>query len=189
MYAVLLIVILASAGSLLALSVLNANTGPSVILVGRDGTQREIFLSDITQRIDLIEATSGYQNRFNTTGAQGIYKGIKISDLIQYVGGMELQDLLVVEAGDGYTQYFTHSNVYPNSTIFSYQGDFILAYSFNGTLVPDYQDGYRTMFIPSDGLYENLDAEKSTQVEYYVGSAGARCVSNVATITIIPNGS
>ena len=185
MYATLVIILIISGGLLVALSVLNSATGPSVIVVGEDGNQREVYLSEIMHQTDLVQAISGYENRFNNTKDVGIYRGIKISDLIQFVGTMKPSDILMVKASDGYLQNYTYSNVYPNASEYSRQGDMILAFSYNGTMVPDYIDGYRIMFVPSDGYYENADAIATTESMYYFGSAGSRCVSNVVEISII----
>ena len=178
-------ILIISGGLLVALSVLNSATGPSVIVIGENGNQREVYLSEIMDQTDLVEATSGYENRFNNTRDVGVYRGIKISDLIQFVGTMKPSDILMVKASDGYSQNYTYSNVYPNASEYSYQGDMILAFSYNGTLVPNYADGYRIMFVPSDGYYENADAIVTTEPMYYFGSAGSRCVSNVMEISII----
>ena len=185
MYAILVMILIISGGLLVALSVLNSATGPSVIVIGENGNQREVYLSEIMDQTDLVEATSGYENRFNNTRDVGVYRGIKISDLIQFVGTMKPSDILMVKASDGYSQNYTYSNVYPNASEYSYQGDMILAFSYNGTLVPNYADGYRIMFVPSDGYYENADAIVTTEPMYYFGSAGSRCVSNVMEISII----
>jgi hypothetical protein len=59
----------------------------------------------------------------------------------------------------------------------------ILAYEYNGTTVPDYEDGFRLMFLPEDGYYSNADANATSDPDPY--AAGPQCVSNVVAIRVI----
>jgi len=59
----------------------------------------------------------------------------------------------------------------------------VLAYEFNGSIVPDYEDGYKLMFLPEDGYYDNADANATTDPDPY--AAGPQCVSNVVEIRVI----
>ena len=61
----------------------------------------------------------------------------------------------------------------------------VLAYSFNGSLVPQYEDGFRIVFLPEDENYSNDDAAATTLAQYFPDGAGPRCVSNVESISII----
>ncbi len=185
MYAVLALVIITSASSLIVLMTLNGEESPSIMLVNRDGLVRTVYLNQLIDDPDAVMGEAGFENRLNNTKAFGLYEGIRISDLIDYAGIMHETDVLVVEAADGYKQNYTYSNVYPNSEYGALQGTMILAFSLNETLIPEYIDGFRIMFLTDDGIYENTDAEATTPSEYYFGSAGSRCISNVIRITIV----
>ncbi|MGY5853371.1 MAG: metallophosphoesterase [Candidatus Thorarchaeota archaeon] len=149
-----------------------------------------LYLDDLTG----LPATEGYtsvQNQFDNWRAQGIYRGITISGLLQLVGGLNSGDIIRVTAADGYQQDFAYSNVYPNSTIQTIQGDLLLAYSFNGTLIPSWSDGLRLVMVPEDGAFSNEDCLLTSEpgMGYHLyPSAGARWVSNVVLIEVIQVG-
>ena len=171
----------------MALIYLNTSTGPSITVVGRSGNEMTFTLSEMLSFTNaIVERMGGFENRYNNTSGVGIYRGIRISELIDRVGRPDINDKILVVGSEGYNQTFTYLNVYPNSTIASHQGEMVLAFSFNGTIVPGYEDGYRVMFLPEDGLYENIDAKLTTPQQYYVGSAGARCVRDVVQIMVLP---
>jgi len=159
---------------------------------------REIIIRGLTKNItvtysdllymDYIEGFSTYENRFNNWRDPGIYRGVKISDLIELAGGMGENDTVRIYAADGYNMEFCYGNIYPNSTWYQYQGDMILAYSYNGTSVPDWSDGYRIAFLPPDGNYSNEDCQHTSApgMGYYVsGSAGANWIKTVYIIEVV----
>ncbi|MFX1299873.1 MAG: hypothetical protein ACFFDE_02945 [Promethearchaeota archaeon] len=132
---------------------------------------------------------SSAQNRFDNWRDHGNYRGVSLAYLIELVGGIDTNDVVRVNATDGYTQYYAYSNLYPNATIAAIQGDLVLAYLYNdstpGSHEDAWADGARTVFLPSDGAYSNDDANQTTHPAWFFGSAGARWVRNVATIEVI----
>ncbi len=184
MYAVLAVVLVVAAG---AVEVVLLNqptaTGPSITLVAFNGTQRNVTLSEMLG-MEAVERYGSFQNSYGNVRGQGNYTGVLIADLIELIGGMEADQVIIVIAEDEYQQYFTYSNLYPNTTQYSIQGDFVLAYSLNGTTIPDFEDGPRLMFLPADGYYSNDDGVLTIDPQFYSGSAGPKLVSNVAKIVI-----
>jgi len=156
----------------------------------RDSVIIKGLAEDVTLSLDdllAMEAMSGFssfQNQYDNWRGQGIYSGVDISDLIELVGGMTINDTLIVQSFDGYTQEFGYSNVYPNTTWAEIQGPMILAYSYNDTLVLDWTDGMRLVMMPSDGGYSNLDAIQTSESDDVI-SAGARWVRFVSSIEVI----
>ncbi|MFW9831542.1 MAG: hypothetical protein ACFFD8_07180, partial [Candidatus Thorarchaeota archaeon] len=75
-----------------------------------------------------VEGASSYQNRFGNWRDAGTYAGIKLATIIELSGGMGVNDVIRVNASDGYAQYYSYANLYPNSTETTLQGDLILAY-------------------------------------------------------------
>lgn len=184
--AVLLVAVLLSGGALVALVMFQPTTNPPptdpyVTVVGT-GTSLNVTLSDMLLMESVI-GNSSYQNTYGNVRGQGIYTGVNISDLVDLVGGMADDDILKVTAGDGYSQTFERAKVYPNSTTFEIQGYMILAYEYNGSIVPDYEEGFRLAFIPEDGYYTNADANDTTDPN--PSGAGPQWVSNVSKIEVI----
>ncbi|MFX1581470.1 MAG: hypothetical protein ACFFCJ_04545 [Promethearchaeota archaeon] len=131
------------------------------------------------------EGISSYQNQFENWRGGGNYAGTTLASIVELVGGIDSNDVIRVNATDGYTQYFAHYNLYPNATFAAVQGELILAYSFNDTTPTDWEDGPRLAFLTPDGAYSNDDANQTTHISWFVGSAGARWVSNVASIEVL----
>lgn len=157
--------------------------GPSITVIGADGTEQEVSLSEM-RAMHIVSGYTSFQNSFGNVRGQGTYSGVRISDLIELVGGMEEQDRVVVNATDGYEVTYGYQKVYPEGSNLDLQGDMILAFEYNGTTVPDWEDGYRVIFVPEDGYYDNSDAEATTSEELFGGSAGPQCVSSVETIKV-----
>jgi|GEM_PF-882298 len=156
-------------------------------VIGASG-QTVFHLNDLLS-MDFIEREGSFQNQFGNWRANGVYRGVLAADLIGTVGGMSEDDTLRIEARDGYSQDFCYRNVYPDPTWHEIQGDFIIAYAFNGEFVPDWADGLRSAFLPEDGQYSNEDCKATScsgQGWNAYQSAGARFVSDVVTITVIP---
>ncbi len=172
----------------------NTNTNTDLITVpeddlfvtvsGMNGSSINVSLTEMIS-MDVIFGNSSYQNTYGNIRGEGNYSGVRISDLMDLVGGMTDNYLLRVEAFDGYSQTFDYSKVYPNSTIYEYQGDMVLAYAFNGLVVPYYEDGFRLAFIPEDGYYSNADANASTDPD--PAAAGPQWVSNVVHLSLLLN--
>jgi hypothetical protein len=134
-----------------------------------------------------LEGASQYQNRFGNWRGTGTYIGVTLADLVELVGGMDEDDVVRVNASDGYFQYYAYYNLYPNATFEARQGTLVLAYAYNGTTPTTWADGPTTAFLPTDGAFSNDDANSTTHPAWFFGSAGARWVRNVASIEVIPD--
>jgi hypothetical protein len=135
-----------------------------------------------------ITGSSSFQNQFGNWGGQGVYKGVRIADLVEMVGGMTTNELLSVSAFDGYERQYSYWNVYPNDSWHALQGDMLLAYEFNGTSVPTWQDGPRIAMLAPDGTYSNDDclATSAPGLGFnYYASAGSLWVRYVILIEVI----
>ncbi|MFW9770062.1 MAG: molybdopterin-dependent oxidoreductase [Candidatus Thorarchaeota archaeon] len=161
----------------------NLDEVPEVTITGSTGTSVNVTLTEMTA-MSTISRNGSFQNSYGNVRGSGEYSGVLISDLIELVGGMEENDTVKVIASDGYSQTFEYSKVYPNAIIWGIQGDMVLAYKFNETIVPDYEEGFRLMFLPEDGYYSNADANATTDPDPY--AAGPQCVSDVNQIVVIP---
>lgn len=184
MFGVLALVIIVAGASMATLIILQppaaTDIEPFVEAFGLE-TDLNFTLSEL-QTETAIARNGSYQNSFGNVRGSGEYQGVAVSDLIDAVGGMDVNDTITVMASDGYSQTFEYSKVYPNQTIWDIQGDMVLAYRFNGSLVPEYDDGFRLMFLPEDGYYSNADANATTDLNPY--AAGPQCVSNVVAIIV-----
>jgi len=153
------------------------------------GISEDVTLTiDDLKQLTLIEGSSSFQNSYGNWRGQGTYIGVKLSDLLSFVGGMEPSNILRIVSYDGYQQEFAYSNVHPNESWNTIQGDMILAFSYNGTTTPDWDQGLRIVMIPIDGGYSNEDCSltSETGMGYHVyPSAGARWVSNVEFIEVV----
>ena len=185
-----MVVLIVAGGSIAAIVFLQtppnvpSSETPLVDLTGGTGTKHNLTLEEL-EAMPAVERFGSFENSYDNIRGMGTYKGAKISDIVDLVGGMESSDIIIVNASDGYAQTFTYDNVYPNATAYAIQGDMVLAYSYNGTSVPEYEDGPRLMFLPEDGLFSNADANMTIASEYSAGAAGPKLVSNVAEITVM----
>ncbi|MFX1369087.1 MAG: hypothetical protein ACFFAY_10850 [Promethearchaeota archaeon] len=189
MYGFLVIVIVLAAGAIVALTLLRPNDAidPEVKIIGSNGNSVNVSLSEM---IDLpaITRQGSFQNSYGNIRGNGEYTGVNISILLALVGGMIETDVLIVTAADGYAQTFTYSNVYPSAIEYAYQGDMVLAYEFNESIIPYYTDGPRLMFLPEDGYYSNDDANMTIDPEYFTGGAGPKLVTNVEQLRVVSHG-
>jgi len=142
-----------------------------------------LSLDDLLQ-MDVVTGYSSFQNQYDNWRGHGTYTGIAILELVELVGGITINDTLVVRSFDGYAQEFSYSNVYPNTTWAEIQGPMVLAYSYNDTEVLDWVDGIRLVMIPPDGEYSNIDATQTSESGDVI-SAGARWVRFVSLIEVI----
>ncbi|MHA2154296.1 MAG: metallophosphoesterase family protein [Candidatus Hodarchaeales archaeon] len=157
------------------------------IIVLKDAVSRIFSLEDILSEFTFVSGNSSFQNQYDNWRANGSYIGIRISDLLETVGGMSTKQWLTVESWDGLTSNFSYSVVYPNSTWYQIQGDMVLAFSFDGLVVPDYVDGYRIVFLPPDGSYSNEDCKNTSSLNEgwnVYPSAGFRWVKYVYSLSI-----
>jgi len=135
-----------------------------------------------------IQRWGQYENLYGNFRGSGFYHGVLISDLLALIGGMNSNQILVVEAHDGFQQTYGYANVYPNASWYPLQGDFLLAFQYNTTSPPEWTDGPRLAFLPLDGVYSNLDCEATSypgQGYYIYPSAGARWVRTVIRLQLL----
>jgi len=155
---------------------------------GRKG-ELEITAAEL-EAMSVISGQSCFQNIYGNFRGEGTYRGVPVSRLVEAVGGMEPGDQLLVYSGDGYVQAYAYENVYPREAgWYGYQGDMILAIEYNGTTPPEWEDGYRIVFLPEDGVYDNSDCEHSSapgQGWHLYQSAGSRWVRMVTRLEVLP---
>lgn len=184
----ILIVALLIAGAAIAALIFLQPTDSSpeyyVEVVGGNGVSQNVTLTEM-MLMDSVSGNSSYENTYGNVRGVGVYKGVRISDLVDLVGGMDEDFVARIVSSDGYSQTFERSKVYPNLTIYDIQGDMILAYEYDGLTMPEYEDGLRLAFIPEDGYYSNADANATTEPD--PAGAGPQWVSNVARIEILEN--
>ncbi|MHA1576375.1 MAG: metallophosphoesterase family protein [Candidatus Thorarchaeota archaeon] len=143
-----------------------------------------LSLNNLLQ-MNTVSGLSSFQNQYDNWRGYGTYIGIEISELVELVGGMTTDDKLVVKSFDGYSQEFSYSNVYPNTTWAEIQGPMILAYTYNETQVLEWADGMRIVMIPPDSAYSNSDAIQTSEFGGVI-SAGAYWIRFVSLIEVIP---
>lgn len=186
--AIVLVAIVISASTLITINLLTPPQHPLEgevdVTVIKGGTVLDLNFSSLLS-IPSITAGSSFQNRFQNWRATGIYVGVSLASLVDQVGGMDENDIVRVNATDGYTQYFAHYNLYPNASFTAIQGNLVLAYAFNGTTPTSWGDGPSIAFLPADGAYSNYDANQTTHPAWFFGSAGGRWVRNVASIEVL----
>jgi hypothetical protein len=133
--------------------------------------------------MNTLKAFTAYQNFHGNWRGNGTYQGVLLSALVELVATIDNNDIVNVTA-DGYAQAFAYYNLYPNSSIYNIQGNLILAYVYNGTMVTTWADGPQLAFLTPDGSYSNSDASQTTHPTWFSSSAGARWVRNVVSIEI-----
>jgi len=159
--------------------------GFTIHVVGKTA-QRDL---DLTELDDLayVEALSSYQNRFMNWRGLGTYGGVELKVIADLVGGMVPGDIMTVEASDGYLQNLSYYQVYPDAEYLTVQGRTILAYKFNGTSAPDWEDGPMIAVLAPDQAFSNADfnATCARDPEFLTStSASSIWVRDVANITI-----
>jgi hypothetical protein len=186
LYAALIAVVIVAGGVLAGLYLIQPppqeTEVPFVSVVGEDGTAINVTLTQMLSMAG-ITRNGSYQNSYGNIRGYGLYTGVKVSDLVDLAGGMAESDYLKVTASDDYAMTFEYGKVYPNSSILAIQGEMVLAYEYNGTMVPEYEDGFRIAFLPEDGYYSNDDANATTDPN--PSAAGPQWVSNVVRIEVL----
>jgi hypothetical protein len=166
----------------------NVNGDQSIFLtiISKDGTISNMTMDQVTS-MPSIEKTSSYQNRFGNWNEEELYKGVKLSTIVDQAGGMDPGDTLRISADD-YAQDFCYLNVFPDDDWYSIQGDLVIAYSLNNVAAPEWDEGPKSALLPADGKYSNQDCNWTSAVNqgYNLNpSGGARWVKNVNKIEII----
>jgi len=160
---------------------------PHVTLKGRTGQTTNVTFDELAA-MQLVTGQSSYENLYGNVNGYGIYTGPRICALLDLVGGMADGDNLRISSSDGYVQEYGYVNVCPDSVWLESQGDMVLAISLDGQAIPAWAEGPRVAFVPSDGLYSNLDCQNTSypgQGWWEYPSGGARWVKNVAIIEVV----
>ena len=148
-----------------------------LIVLGVLGESKEFTLTDLKQ-LSSISGTSEYQNSYGNWAGKGVYKGVPIAKFAESIGGIQQGDILVVTSEDNYSQIFTYNNIYPSTEWEALQGTMILAYEYNGTQIPAWEDGLRIAFLPTDEKYSNDDSYATSSLEAK-GAGGPKWVKFV----------
>ena len=184
---IIILAILLTGTSFLALKSIDFDSskplegGYDLFVIDRYDNEHIFSLNDLAQ-FPKIEGYSSYENRDGIWKGYGYYIGVNLITLINEVGGMNEQGYLTFEAEDGYSINISYANIYPNETIYSYQGSCVLAYSYNSTYPLDWDEGYRLIFLPEDEGFSNEDLVNSTNLQGE--SAGSLWVQNVIKIIV-----
>lgn len=164
--------------------------GDSIVLsiMGRTGVEQNLTLETV-MAMEPIEAVSSYQNRFGNWRGYGTYEGVNLSALAGLVGGMNPGDIMTITASDGYYQNLSYYQVYPEGDCLAIQGPSILAYEFNGTLCPGWEDGPMVAMLAPDEAFSNMDFNSTCAKDTEFldsNSAGSLWIKNVERIQIQP---
>jgi hypothetical protein len=162
-------------------------TYANVTILGADGS--EVVLEyDELKGMESITGEVSFQNRLGNWGESCQFEGVMVADLVERVGGMGPGDVLRVTSPDGYYHDYSYYNIYPEGDWEELQGDLILAFSCAGEEIPDWEDGPRTVFLPDDGEFSNMDARytsASGQGYFLNPSAGSRLVRDTWKLEVI----
>lgn len=157
----------------------------SVALTGKDGEEESVNLNAL-EDMDSVEAVSSYQNRFNNWKGLGTYGGVELRDIADLVGGMDEGDMMTVTASDGYYVNLSYEQVYADTEVLGVQGQIILAYEYNGSLMAE-EDWPMIAVLAPDEAFSNDDfnvtAPDGPEFEMLT-SAGSMWVKMVSNITI-----
>lgn len=157
----------------------------SVTLLGKGGEEETVDLETL-EDMNFVESVSSYQNRFNDWKGLGTYGGVELRDLADLVGGMAEGDVMTVTASDGYTVNLSYEQIYASTEYLAVQGQIILAYEFNGSLMAE-EDWPMIAVIAPDEAFSNDDfnATAPDAPEFdMLTSAGSLWVKMVANIEI-----
>ncbi|MFO7991387.1 MAG: metallophosphoesterase [Thermoplasmata archaeon] len=160
------------------------------IHVSKGGQNKTYTYQSLLYSTD-AQGFSSFQNQFGNKRGQGYYEGVKVSKLLEEVGGMKENDTLVVESIDGYEQKFGYLNIYPDEDYLDKQGELILALKYDNKTIDEWNDGPRLVTLPEDGYYNSDDCEETSypgQGYNIYDSAGARWVKYVKTIEVVEGG-
>ncbi len=162
---------------------------PTDIHLIKGGNDTIISLQDLQSEFTIIQGNSSFQNQYDNWRGYGSYIGVSVAVLVNKVGGMLPTQILEVESWDSLKENFSFPVIYPNDTFKTIQGELILAFSYNNTLVPYWSDGYRIIFLPSDEKYSNTDCLTTSPpgegCRISGRSAGSRWVKYVKSLRII----
>ncbi len=158
----------------------------AAVIVSKGTVTQSLTLTNL-RTMTAMQGVSEFQTKYQIWKGLGTYKGVVLQDLAELVGGMEPGDVMTITATDGYHQNFSYYQVYADSEYLSIQGEIILAYEFNGTMVPTWTSGPRVAVLAPDEAFSNedLNATVARDTEFASStSASALWVSNAKYITI-----
>jgi hypothetical protein len=145
-----------------------------LVVVGVSGEIKTLTLEDIL-KLQNVTGKSVYQNSLSFWQGKGVYTGVPLSTFAELMGGILPGDILIVSTVDNYApQIFSYENIYPSESINQTQGIIILAYEFNNTLFPIWEDGLRIAFLPADEEFSNIDSQITASLESSSSAAGPR---------------
>ena len=145
-----------------------------LVLVGVTGEIKTLTLDDILNLTN-VTGKSVYQNSLSFWQGKGTYRGVPLFVFAELMGGILPGDVLIVSTVDNYPpQIFSYENIYPSESINQTQGIIILAYEFNSTLLPIWEDGLRIAFLPADEEFSNIDSQITASLESSSSAAGPR---------------
>ena len=157
----------------------------SVALTGKGGEEETVDLASL-ENMDFMENVSSYQNRFNNWKGLGTYGGVELRDLADLVGGMAEGDVMTVTASDGYAVNLSYEQVYAGTEFLAVQGQIILAFEFNGSLMAE-EDWPMIAVLAPDEAFSNDDfnatAPDAPEFEMLT-SAGSLWVKMISSIEI-----
>ena len=142
--------------------------GPAIGIVDTVGREWTMTLREI-ERLPRLCRRGSYENQFGNWRDGGDYCGVLVTDLIGPETGYAS---MAVVAEDGYRVEIERGRIEDPSY------PVVLAFSFDGQVVPDWIDGYRIAVLPEDGEVSNA--------EYGVESAGSYWVKNVVRLILQP---
>lgn len=158
-----------------------------IVVSGKHGDME--FSPEELLEIAVVEKEAAAQNIHGNYRNKGMYKGVPVRDLLRDVGGMEQGDLLVVHSWDGYSHKFSYENVFPEEVGWEQiQGEMVLAIEYNGEPVPNWDEGYRIVFLPEDGVFDNEDYRKISMPGlgwHLYPSAGSSWVKNINRLEVV----
>ncbi|MCG3219359.1 MAG: molybdopterin-dependent oxidoreductase [Candidatus Heimdallarchaeota archaeon] len=184
---VILLAVLLAGSAFLTLTMIDFDSTPpldggyNLTVIDREKNEHTFSLNDLVH-FPKAEGFSSYENQFNNWRGYGYYRGFNLIDLINEVGGMSEHGYLTFEASDDYSINISYANIFPNETTYTFQGSCVLAYSFNSSYPPDWDEGYRLVFLPEDEGFSNDDLINSTNLIDY--SAGSLWIQKVVKIFI-----
>lgn len=155
-----------------------------LLVLGVSGESKEFTLTNIKELVT-IGGKSEYENSFGNWRGKGTYIGVLLSIFAEEVGGIQPGDILIVTSLDNYTQVFSYENIYPSAQWEAIQGMLILAYEFNNTEIPEWEDGLQIAFLPLDEQYSNDDQQQTATPESSQAAASTRWVKWVKKLEFI----
>jgi len=142
--------------------------GPAIEIVDVVGQERTVTLHEI-KGLPLLCRRGSYENQFGNWRDEGEYCGALLTDLVGPESDYTYA-LIAVVAEDGYRVEIERERIEdPDYPV-------VLAFSFDGQVVPGWTDGYRVAVLPADGGVSNA--------EYGVESAGSYWVKNVVRLVL-----